>query len=372
MRAGLVVALDASATSDGRRFAGIGRYARELTAALRRLADLVEINVVAPSGEPLSNRWPYRYARGQLALAPHMLRNRPDVVHGLGGDASLCFPLRRQVVTVHDAVPWSEIGRLDTATRGYLELQRRLLRRAGAIIVPAAPVVAEVAQELVIAPERITAIPHGIATIFSAQPHDGDSAAQARAGLQERPYLLWVGSLHGPDPRKGLDLLFAALRRCEPAVRPPLVLVGKAGEGTRWAREQATRDGIDLVLPGYVEDSVLAAIYRGASAVVVPSRHEGFGLPALEALACGAPLIVTDAGSLPAVVGEAALVIPADDVEALARAVHTLLGDEPLRARLRAAGPRQAANFSWERAARRTLAIYESIQATRFCARSPT
>lgn len=362
-RPALVVALDASATSDGRRFAGIGRYIEELTGALRQL-DRVEVHIASPSREPLSNRWPYRYARGQFALAPCVLRSRPDVVHGPAGEASLCFPIRHQVVTVHDVVPWSEVSRSDLVNRLYLELQRRLLRRAGAIIVPAEPVRADVAQELAISPERITAIPHGIATIFSATPHADDVAARAQAGLQERPYILWVGSLHGPDPRKGLDLLFDALRGFESAARPLVALVGKPGMGTAWAQEQAGRHGVDLVLPGYVEDSALAAIYRGAAAVVVPSRHEGFGLPALEALACGAPLIVTDAGSLPSVVGEAALVVPAGNSEALGRALRSLLVDEMLEARLRAAGPRQAANFSWEHAARLTLAVYETVHFT--------
>jgi glycosyltransferase involved in cell wall biosynthesis len=365
MRAAPVVVLDASATSDGRRYAGVGRYVQELTTALGQLEGRVKIDIASPSRAPLSNRWPYRYARGQSALLPHLVRTRPDVVHGLAGDASVCFPIRRQVITVHDVVPWAEVSRTDLVNRPYLELQRRLLRRAGAIIVPAAPVVAEVAEELAIPRERITAIPHGIAAVFSAQERQDDSAARAGAGVGKLPYLLWVGSLHGPDPRKGLDLLFAAMRSTDAAARPSLVLVGKQGDGTRWAREQATREAIELLLPGFVDDSVLAAIYRGAAAVVVPSRHEGFGLPALEALACGAPLIVTDAGSLPAVVGQAALVIPADDADALGRGLEALLADEPLRARLRASGPVQAAGFSWHRAAVRTLAVYESIRPRR-------
>jgi glycosyltransferase involved in cell wall biosynthesis len=222
-------------------------------------------------------------------------------------------------------------------------------------------VVADVARELAIPAERITAVPHGISPVFSAQHRGEDAAARSRARLARSPYLLWVGSLHGPDPRKGLDLMFDAVESLEPSSRPLVGLVGKPGLGTRWAQERCKRSGIEAVLPGWVEDSELAALYRGAAAVVVPSRHEGFGLPALEAMACGAPLIVTDAGSLPSVVGEAAHVVRAGDVTALAEGLRSLLADPDLQARLRIAGRQHAASFSWEVSARRTVEVYERV-----------
>lgn len=357
---GIRVALDASATSDSRRFAGIGRYAVELIAALRRLDGPVEIDVAAPRRSPLSNRWAYRYVRGQPALARLTWRTRPDVVHGLASEAAACFPLHRQVVTLHDVVPWTE-HRAPVLNRTYLEFQRRLLRRVGAVIVPSESVIPEVARELAIPTTRITAIRHGISPVFSAARRHQDSALQARAGLAPEPYLLWVGTLHGPDPRKGLDVLFDAVRSLEPTERPLLGLVGKPGLGSQWAQERCLRDGIKTALPGYVDDSELAALYRGAAAVVVPSRHEGFGLPALEAMACGAPLIVTDAGSLPSVVGDAAMVVRAGDASAIAQALRALLADPGLQARLRDAGPRRTASFTWELAAKQTLAAYEHL-----------
>ena len=359
------VALDASPTTDGRRYAGIGRYVAELIDALRRLEGQVELHLAAPCGTARSDRWPYRWVRGQLPIARTVCRTRPHLVHALASEATLCFPLDRQVVMVHDTVPWTGPSRSLGPTRAYLELQRRLLPRVGAVIVPSQPVIADVTRELDVPRDRIIAIPHGISPVFSPEPRAEDVAALARVGIRWSPYLLWVGSLYGPDPRKGLDVLFDAVRSIEPASRPLVVLAGRTGEGSDWARRRAARDGIDLDLPGYVEDADLSALYRRAAVVVVPSRHEGFGLPALEAMACGAPLVVTDAGSLPSVVDDAAAVVPGDDAAALAEAVRGLLADTVLQDRLRTRGPRRAASFSWETAARQTAEVYEKLVSSR-------
>lgn len=285
----------------------------------------------------------------------------PDVVHCLASEAALCVSPKRQIVTVHDVIPWTALDSTTFDARLYLRAQRLLIRRAAAVIVPAQAVVADVEAVLGVPVERITAIEHGVVAEFSAAPGGDDGALRAKAGLGERPYLIWVGSLHGVDPRKGLDILFDAVAALPPAERPVLALVGKPGQASQWAHEQAQRAGIELVLPGFVEDAPLAALYRGALAAVVPSRYEGFGLPALEAMACGAPVVVTDAGNSPDLVGDAALVVHADDADALADALRAVVSDAALRERLRAAGPRRAAAFSWRRAAERTVAVYERV-----------
>jgi glycosyltransferase involved in cell wall biosynthesis len=361
----LVAAIDASALADGRRFAGIGRYAEELIAALRALAGRVDVHVAAPRGHPRSNRWSYRYARGQPPLARLVRRVAPDVVHCLASEAALCFRPARQIVTVHDVVPWTDPTPKSVDARAYLQLQRAMVRRAGAVIVPGEVVVDEVASVLGVPADRITAIEHGVAAAFSAAPAADDAAIRAEAGVESGRYAIWVGSLHGLDPRKGLDVLFDAFSSLAPASRPLLALVGKHGQGSQWARERAAGAGIELVLPGYVEDSRLAALYRGAVAAVVPSRYEGFGLPALEAMACGAPVVVTDAGNSPAVVGDAALVAPVGNARALGEALLRLLDDPALRARLAADGPVRAGAFSWGRAAERTVEVYERVLSSR-------
>jgi glycosyltransferase involved in cell wall biosynthesis len=230
------------------------------------------------------------------------------------------------------------------------------------VIVPGEPIAGDVAEELSVPADRIFVVPHGIGPAFAPAATPEDAVVRIRLGLPAR-YVLWVGSLHGVDPRKGLDLLFEALLGLDPAERPPLVLAGRPGTGSAWAQEQASRGAIELVLAGYVTDQELAALYRGAAVSVVPSRHEGFGLPALEALACGTPLLVTDGGTLPSVTGDAALVVSAGRADAIAGGLRAVLNDSELGDRLRDLGPKRAARFSWTRAAEQTTEVYERLAA---------
>jgi glycosyltransferase involved in cell wall biosynthesis len=174
-----------------------------------------------------------------------------------------------------------------------------------------------------------------------------DLAALATHGITP-PY---VASHPGTmEPRKDIPTLIAAFARIA-ATRPDLrlVIAGGTGWAEREVREAIAGSGIAtrVVRPGYLPSAVLPALLRRADAVAYPSRYEGFGLPALEALACGAPLVTTQGSALEEVVGDAALVVPPSDPDALAGALETLLGDRVVAARLRAAGPVKAAPFTW-------------------------
>jgi alpha-1,3-rhamnosyl/mannosyltransferase len=179
-----------------------------------------------------------------------------------------------------------------------------------------------------------------------------------------RRYLLAVGTL---EPRKNAATLLAAYARLPRALRDevPLLWAGALGWKSPPLQQLAGAHGVaDHVRAlGYVDDARLGRLYRRATAFVFPSLYEGFGLPVLEALACAAPTLCSDAEAVVELVGEAALVVAATDVDAWTAGLLRIVEDEPLRARLEAAGPARAREYSWERCARLTLAAYEQALA---------
>jgi glycosyltransferase involved in cell wall biosynthesis len=192
------------------------------------------------------------------------------------------------------------------------------------------------------------------------QPAEGSLGAAAGGGappvlgLEPRSYVLFVGTV---EPRKGIDVLLAAHaalgRQGHGELR--LVVAGPPGWG-----ETPPLDGPGVVAPGRVDEVTLDALYRGAAALAVPSRSEGFGLPALEAMARGCPVVASDAGALPEVVGDAGLLVPPGDVDALAGALARILTDDALATALGAAGHRRAAIFTWSACTAAHIAAYHA------------
>jgi alpha-1,3-rhamnosyl/mannosyltransferase len=271
------VAFDSRPAKDVR---GIGRYARSLLDALRE----------SGRGEIVETRDP----------------RRCDVFHAPWIDGAMLRPPVPMVVTLHDLIPLKRRGEyLRTGIR--FRLRYLAVQRAVRVIVPSAAVADDAIQELGLAPERLAVIHEAAADPFRPRASDEVDAARRQFGLPER-YLLWVGGLRSPDPRKRVAELARAKREF------PLVLVGPAG---RWARELP-----DVTLTGEVSDEHLAAIYTGAHALVVPSDEEGFGLPPVEALACGTPVVACDVRALRASLGERATWVSVDDLDGLLAAAE--------------------------------------------------
>lgn len=363
------IAIDARLWAEPR--SGIGRYTRALTEHLLRLAPEERwiLYVDRPPGPSFPGAevrclpWPQRLV-WSLWHAPRDLRRRPvDVFHGVTG-----FELPGRgpwtlVTTVHDLVPLRfpalVPARHRWAVRGLLG---GALRRAHRVIAVSEATRSEILARYRLRPERVVVVPEAAAAHFVPPSEPVLAAVRARYGLT-RPYVLFVGYL---EPKKNVVALLdavAALRRRGAWGETELVIVGATGWGpapAAHARALGLEGAVRFV--GAAPDADLPALYGGALAFVFPSLWEGFGLPVLEAMASGAPVVASNRGALPEVTGGAALLVDPAPLP-LAGALERLLADPALRERLRAAGLARAAAFSWERTARETLAVYRAAAA---------
>jgi glycosyltransferase involved in cell wall biosynthesis len=219
---------------------------------------------------------------------------------------------------------------------------------------------AEVISHYGAAPERVTTVPLGVTPDFRPLDASACRAVLAARHLDYRRYVLAVGTL---EPRKNLAIAVAAFASLPPPVRRafPLVVAGMSGGGKERlppALRKMVEDG-EARITGYVPQEDLPMLYSGARVFVYPSLYEGFGLPPLEAMACGVPAIVSRGSSLPEVVGDAAVQVDPRDASALASAMARILEDDAFHRRWAAAGIARAAGFTWRQCAERTLAVYE-------------
>jgi glycosyltransferase involved in cell wall biosynthesis len=289
-----------------------------------------------------------------LRLSWEMLRRPPDVLFVPAHVLPLWRP-RRAVVTIHDlgyihfpeAHPPRQRLELHLSTAWNAHVASRIIAISQATK-------DDLVRHYRVPEDKIAVVYHGVEPRFRPTP---DPAAPARYGLPSR-YLLYLGTL---QPRKNLERLVEAYVRL-PGDAPALVLAGAKGwYFERIAAVIAKRGlGKRVLLPGYVADDDVPALLTGATALVYPSLYEGFGLPALEAMACGTPVLAADTSSLPEVVGEAGLLVDPLDVDAIATAMQRLLTDGALRAALSRQGRARAKRFSWDRCARETLAVLEA------------
>lgn len=361
---------------------GSGRYVDALVAALP--AHGVTPIVVRPG-----RRGPWRKLAFEQVAFPSAARGA-DVAHVpyWGPPTMARVPL---VVTVHDLIPLLRPDyRRDPLVRAYTALVVRATRRAAMVIADSAHAAGDIVAHLGIPEARVRVVPLGVDPAFTLAggastevaaryglPAGGASAdLAARFGLPAR-YGLYVG---GFDRRKDVGGLLVAWRRVWDATGVPLAIAGRLpAPSARHAplgptrtpdpRAQAVAAGLPeaaVRFLGHIPDGDLPALYRGAAVFAFPSREEGFGLPPLEAMASGTPVVVADAASLPEVVGDAGLRVPVGDPGALAEALIAVLDvDGSLAMRLRAAGLERAAGFTWDATARGTAGVYRAVAGER-------
>ena len=354
MQRPLRVLLEVSCLADGRRDAGIGRYANQLIEALRDVPG-IEVMPSIPPSPPWSEAQPARFLHAQPHVLSDAMTWHPHLIHGLSGEPVLGFPTSRQVVTLHDVEMW----RGDSAHRLYGSLLAPVIRSCAGVIAVSESTRQDAADLLHRDPARIHVVPLGVGPVFSSRPKLRDARVAEALGLDE-PYVLWVGSLRARDPRKGLDTLLEAMERL-PGGGPLLGLVGALGpEADRLAAE-AWRRHVRIVLCGPVDDTDLASLYRQAAVVVLPSTHEGFGLTALEAMASAAPIVATAVGNLPRLTLDVAVLVPPADPVALAAAIESVLAEPVRAARMRHAGVDRASGYGWARTAALTAEVYREV-----------
>jgi glycosyltransferase involved in cell wall biosynthesis len=363
----MLIGIDASRTVIPRR-TGTERYALEITRALVAAAPgeriVLYFNRPPPPGLlPRDDRVRWRVIPAPrlwtlARLSAEMLRRPPDVLFVPAHSLPLFQP-RATVATVHDLGYLRFPREHGAAVRRLRDAANRWSAgRARLTIAVSRATRDDLVRCYGIPPERIAVVHHGIGSEFRPVDVPGTLAAVgARYGV-EAPYFLFVGTL---QPRKNYVRLLAAFDRFAASAPGPHLLVLAGARG--WQSERLERALADLRARGsvrlldYVADADLPALMSGALALTLPSLYEGFGLPALEAMACGTPVLASATSSLPEVVGEAGLLVDPLDVDAIAHGLGRLARDASLRAELSARGRARAADFTWERAARETLAV---------------
>lgn len=267
------------------------------------------------------------------------------------------------VVTLHDLIPLRHPMTEKFAARVYWGLQIPIAaRRSSFVITVSEHARREIMADFGVSAERIRAIMLGFDPAM-LWPHDAAEVAaiRGRYGLPDG-YILYVGTI---QPRKNIDTLIEAYARLkrEKGIAEKLVIVGRKGwlYDKLFARISELGLGDDVIFTGFVPDEDLPFIYDGARVFAYLSLFEGFGLPPLEAMACGVPVITSDTTSLPEVVGDAGIAVPPTDVAQVSEALFRVLSDPVWAAAMREKGKVRASLFSWEVAARETLEIYKAV-----------
>jgi glycosyltransferase involved in cell wall biosynthesis len=361
---------------------GIGRYVRELTRAwLARPAEAEARLFVmgaraadlpappAPHAQwrsaPFSPRTFARvWHRARLPLPVEAFTGRVQVFHATDFVLPPTLPGTRTVLSVHDLSFVRVPDSASPSLKRYLDaVVPRSVARADHILADSTATKHDLIALYRTPPEKITVLLSGVEARFTPADGPAQAAVRARYRIGAVPYLFTVGTV---QPRKNYARLIAALARLRAGGRDlALVIAGGRGwlEDPIYAAVEAHGLSDSVHFIGFADDADLPALYTGAAATVFPSLYEGFGLPVLEAMACGSPVVTSNCSSLPEVAGDAALLVDPLDEAAIADATARVLDDAALRERLIARGRERAAAFTWARAAEQLAGVYARLLA---------
>jgi glycosyltransferase involved in cell wall biosynthesis len=367
------IGIDAHAI--GSRTAGNETYIKNLIAALAEI-DSENQYVLFFTREDVANEWVGRYKNFSVHLVkPHnrylripvslplaVLQSGVDLLHVQYTAPPVCF--KPVVTTIHD-LSFEHLPEFYTPRERYLfHLAISFTaRRAARILTVSEYSRQDLLTTYHLSPEKVVVTPDAIGSQFGPVRDPEKITAVKKKYRIEKDYLLSVGTL---QPRKNIVRLikaYDALRSSDDEFAHQLVIVGRKG----WLYQdifrvaQGSRHLSDILFTGYVDEEDLPALYNGATAFVYPSIFEGFGLPVLEAMACGTPVVTSNSSSLPEVVGDAGLTVDPYDELAIQKAIQRVVFDEVLRQKLVKRGLAQAQKFSWQKTAEMTLNVYKQV-----------
>lgn len=387
--------IDARGRQDGfkgHKNRGIGQYARRLLEGLRNGHDMFDLSLLVdrslpldPShdGVPLVSYRPFttsttlRFFESQARLPGIVDRSAPSLSHFLAHDDAACRIRSPYVVTVHDTVSFdvSELyGSMQKAKHRVVGwFGRRNIERASYCIADSEHTRKDILRRFRVDPDRVRVVYLAADEhLFVPVPAEQIAEVRHRLALPER-FILYVG---GIDPRKNVPGLVRALSsfRGTDLKDVPLLMAGKIRSQREFPelealiRAEGIQDRVRLL--GFVDDATLAALYATCSVFAFPSFYEGFGLPVLEAMAAGAPVVTTRRSSIPELGGEAVLYVEPESIGDIARGLREVLMSPDLRVALKTAGPQRARLFSWDRTVRETVDVYRMLFETSAASRT--
>jgi glycosyltransferase involved in cell wall biosynthesis len=326
------------------RPSGMQRYGIELAHRLRDHVHMVQPTQALRG--PAGHLWEQFYL--------------PSATHGrLLWSPNNTGPLavRRQVCTLHDLIPLDHPEWFSRRFAAWYKwLLPRLAKQVRHIITVSEFTKQRAVELLRVPPEKVTVILHGVDERFRPQPEESVVEMRRALGIDCSSYLLYVGNL---EPRKNLHRLLRAWEIAQRSVPREIELVVSGAKGSSLVFERVSLGKIPprVRFTGYVPDEHLPALYTGSLALVYPSLYEGFGLPPLEAMACGTLVVTSSNTSLPEVVGDAATLVDAEDVHSIADGILRVVNNNGRRSAIRQTGFERVKDFTWERTARETLQV---------------
>ena len=362
------IALDVSPLLGTR--AGVGTYVEQLVKSLLAISTEHQYDLYTPGTRPSDDAQAFgKYPNAAIVQCPSVLMawrarwDHVDIFHGMNYKLR-GWGRRGGVVTIHDLA----MDRIPQPSRKLLG-QRHSFRRTRRTALRAARVIAvsrhtagDVAALYGVPPDRIRIIPHGAGADFHPiVERDALDPVLTRYGIAPQGFLLTTG---GDNPRKNVaGVIQAFAKLTDFRTRLKLVVVGGVDRDRTKLREIVTRAGLQeaVVFAGHVSEDSMRALYSTCAVFVFASLYEGFGMPVLEAMACGAPVVCSNTSSLPEVAGEAAVLADPYDSGSIAIAIAKALGDAGLKDELRRRGFAQARKFSWEQSARKLVQVYEEL-----------